>query len=74
MADALSTQCLECALFRGLGECAAFPNGIPGDIFTGEFDHTQPHPGDGGKQFVQATYTDADSALAYPEVFGPDAD
>lgn len=67
----LSTQCLDCALFRGLGECAAFPNGIPSDIFSGEFDHEQPHPGDDGKRFVQATSTDADLHYAYPEVYGP---
>ena len=24
--------------------CRAFPNGIPEDILTGEFDHTKKHP------------------------------
>lgn len=63
---AQSIQCISCARYRGLGECAAFPNGIPGDIFTGEFDHEQPHDGDGGLQFVAATFTSKDEALAYP--------
>lgn len=63
----LSTQCLLCARYRGLGQCAAFPEGIPGDIFTGEFDHTEPHEGDHGLQFVAATGGPKDEALAYPE-------
>ncbi|MGZ4917903.1 MAG: hypothetical protein ACXVI5_07595, partial [Halobacteriota archaeon] len=32
--------------------CAAFPDGIPREIRIGEFDHTRPHPEDGGVQFA----------------------
>lgn len=32
--------------------CAAFPNGIPEEIMTGEVDHTKPYEGDNGIQFV----------------------
>ena len=31
--------------------CKAFPNGIPNEILTGEFDHTKPYKGDNGLRF-----------------------
>ncbi len=36
----------------GLHTCEAFPDGIPEEILNWTFDHHNPHPGDGGKQFV----------------------
>lgn len=33
-------------------KCDAFPDGIPWPIQEGEFDHSKPHPGDHGLQYV----------------------
>ncbi len=34
--------------------CAAYPAGIPEEIWSGEVDHRQPHDGDRGITFVAA--------------------
>lgn len=36
--------------------CAAFPQGIPDDIFWKKFDHKNPYPGDNGVQFEEAEW------------------
>ena len=46
-----SFQCIECERYRKDGRCKAFPDGIPEEIITGQFDHTKPHKGDNGIQF-----------------------
>jgi hypothetical protein len=35
----------------GNGKCAAFPDGIPDEIWVKGFDHTKPYPGDHGIRF-----------------------
>lgn len=47
----VSTQCLTCVHLREGNTCDAFPSGIPLDIWTGEFDHTQEHEGDKGVRY-----------------------
>lgn len=62
-----SGQCLFCKHYRGSGDnydpkCDAFPvpvkrkgqwsiSSIPMDIYRGEFDHTNPYPGDNGIRY-----------------------
>ena len=50
----LSYQCILCRHYLGEGTCRAFLDGIPDEILSGEFDHTQPHEGDKGIQFEEA--------------------
>lgn len=45
------SQCIKCNNFGMFRECKAFPKGIPEDIWTGLFDHKNPHEGDHGIQF-----------------------
>lgn len=37
----------------GIPVCAAFPDGIPKEIWRGDNNHTKPYQGDHGIQFVQ---------------------
>jgi hypothetical protein len=46
--------------------CAAFPDGIPEDIYPGGFDHRNPHAGDGGILFLLAP-GQADTLARYDE-------
>lgn len=48
---AVSDQCVLCRHYQCALACEAFPDGIPEEIITGEFDHTQPHAGDHGIRF-----------------------
>ncbi len=40
-------RCDTCKFFQGL-TCAAYPEGIPSEIFFGERDHRTPYKDDGG--------------------------
>lgn len=59
----MSHQCLGCRHKKGVKDiyavfvenpkyaaatCDAFPDGIPSEIFRGEFIHNKPYPGDNG--------------------------
>lgn len=39
-----SNQCATCKWFFGVESCKAFPDRIPQEILSGEFDHTKKHP------------------------------
>lgn len=45
-------QCENCKHYLSGLRCVAFPDGIPDDILSGEFDHTQPHEDDNGIQYT----------------------
>jgi hypothetical protein len=51
--SAFSRICTLCAHRQDIARhtCAAFPDGIPDEIWNGENDHTQPYPGDRGVLF-----------------------
>jgi len=45
-------SCIDCIhLHNDEMTCAAFEDGIPIFIISGDFDHRNPHPGDGGIQY-----------------------
>jgi len=45
-------QCLDCKYYdMETSFCAAFPGGIPDEIFLGDHDHQEPYPGDNGITF-----------------------
>ena len=47
-----SGQCVGCNRYEGGLACSAFPEGIPEEIISGEFDHREPFPGDDGLQWI----------------------
>lgn len=44
---AQSYQCISCIHFNIGWSCKAFPEGIPEEIYSGQFDHSKPYKKDG---------------------------
>lgn len=52
--EPICLDCLHYDYLSGVGAvCTPFPGGIPKEVWTGEFVHIKPYPGDLGFQFVQ---------------------
>jgi hypothetical protein len=47
----LPIQCASCKHYRDKLQCDAFPKRIPAEILSGEFDHSEPYPGDNGIRY-----------------------
>lgn len=52
------------SLDRWIPYCEAFPERVPREIWTGQFDHRRPYPGDNGILFEPAEDSE-DSLRAY---------
>ena len=58
------SQCWACAHYRVGRTCAAFPLGIPNEVFSGKFDHSRPHPNDSGWRFAARPAPNTASRMA----------
>ena len=70
-------QCLVCVHSVNGGdrlECPAFPDGIPDEIYMGEFDHRKPAPGDNGIMFEVDPEADPKLVSYLMEQFEPAAE
>jgi hypothetical protein len=45
--------CVHKILYSSPEKCKAFPDGIPGKIYSGGFRHLEPYPGDHGIMFEE---------------------
>ena len=74
MTSVMAPMCLACRHYRRAISsadpvvCAAFPDGIPNDIFWEYADHRLPYAGDRGIRFEAK---DADGAEYVEELYGP---
>jgi hypothetical protein len=46
-------NCRFCGHYRNDRRCAAFPDGIPDALWSGDNPHREPFPGDGGILYVR---------------------
>ena len=64
-----SNQCIRCEHYRMGHTCDAFPDGIPEAILSGEHDHREPYPGDGGVRFELMSGLDSSDEEEASETF-----
>jgi hypothetical protein len=39
-----NSLCFKCKFYEFRGKCSAFPDDIPDEVFSGDFQHTKPYP------------------------------
>ena len=71
----VASQCAFCRhLTRPVARgwpCAAFPKGVPDQIYSNKHDHREPYPGDGGIRWEPASH---EAAEAWAKLQDPDPD
>ena len=60
-------NCSICTHYQGDQCCYAFPDGVPELLWTGEYLHREPYPGDGGIRYQPRRITPPVLEDIFPE-------